>query len=66
MKEKDEINVVNDQFGSPTYAADLAEAIFQSPLPNNGNTDIYHYCNDGIISWYDFAMAIKEIIRKQL
>jgi dTDP-4-dehydrorhamnose reductase len=67
MKEKDEINVVNDQVGSPTYAADLAEAILKiimtipthnSPLTTHG---IYHFTNKGIISWYDFAMAIQEI-----
>lgn len=71
MEEKDEINVVNDQFGSPTYAADLAETILQiianlqtqlatrhSPLPPHG---IYHFCNEGTISWYNFAMAIKEL-----
>ncbi len=67
MKEKEEINVVNDQLGSPTYAADLAEAILQiivtlpthhSPLTTHG---IYHYSNEGIISWYDFALAINEL-----
>jgi dTDP-4-dehydrorhamnose reductase len=64
MKEKDEINVVNDQFGSPTYAADLAEAIMviinnqQSIIKTHG---IYHFSNDGIISWYEFAVAIKKI-----
>jgi len=88
MKERKEINVVNDQLGSPTYAKDLAEAIMsivnsewpmvnpesrkagktgspeeqahQPPLTNH----IYHFSNEGIISWYDFAVAIKEI--KQL
>ena len=68
MKEKEEINVVNDQFGSPTYAADLAEAILQiivnlsihtSPRTTHGG--IYHFSNEGVISWYDFAVAIKEI-----
>lgn len=66
MSEKDEINVVNDQFGSPTYAADLAEAVMQiianCQLPiANCEPGIYHYSNNGIISWYDFAQAIKEI-----
>jgi dTDP-4-dehydrorhamnose reductase len=79
LDEKDEINVVNDQFGSPTYAADLAEVILeiigklQTPdsriavgkpmaadgLPTPGS--IYHYCNEGIITWYDLAVAIKEL-----
>ena len=67
MSEKDEVSVVNDQIGSPTYAADLAEVI----LKIIGNTQlaigkwapgIYNYSNEGIISWYEFAQAIKEII----
>lgn len=66
MQEKTEINVVNDQFGSPTYAADLASAIMHiitSSHRSNHNwkKGIYHYANDGIISWYDFAVAIKEL-----
>jgi dTDP-4-dehydrorhamnose reductase len=62
MKERDEIKVVNDQVGSPTYAADLAAAILQVIQQlHSGNTKygIYHYTNSGIISWYDFAVAIK-------
>jgi len=68
MSEKTEIGVVSDQIGSPTYAADLAEVIFQiittltahhSPLTTHAG--IYHFSNEGIISWYDFAVAIKEI-----
>jgi len=62
MKERDEIKVVNDQFGSPTYAADLAAAILKVIQQlNEGNTHygIYHYTNTGIISWYDFAAQIK-------
>jgi dTDP-4-dehydrorhamnose reductase len=66
MKEKAEVGVVNDQFGSPTYAADLAEAIMKIILSANGQwtsdkPGIYHFSNDGIISWYDFALAIKEL-----
>lgn len=59
MDEKNEISVVNDQVGSPTYAADLAEAIMKV-IPN-WIPGIYHFSNDGAISWYDFALAIKEI-----
>ncbi len=63
MKERPEIKVVSDQTGSPTYAADLAAMILQviSEL-NNGNIHygIYHYSNEGVISWYDFAMAIHD------
>jgi dTDP-4-dehydrorhamnose reductase len=78
MNEKEEINVVSDQIGSPTYAADLAEIILQivsylptpepitnkSELPVPGtapHAGIYHFSNEGIISWYDFALAIKEL-----
>ncbi len=64
MKERHQINVVNDQQGSPTYALDLAEAILaiikycvNNPVPSG----IYHYGNEGNISWYQFAMAIKEL-----
>lgn len=71
MNEKNEISVVNDQFGSPTYAADLAEVIMKiisdfSPESyrdqiSDWKQGIYNYSNEGIISWYDFALAIKEI-----
>ena len=59
MSEKSEINVVSDQVGSPTYAADLAEVILQ--ITAKWVPGIYHFSNEGIISWYDFAIAIKEI-----
>ena len=59
MSEKDEINVVNDQFGSPTYAHDLAGCILQIMTSNPGG--IYHFSNNGIITWYNFAIAIKEL-----
>lgn len=61
MQERDSISVVNDQIGTPTYAADLAQAmlvIVQAPQWSPG---IYHYSNEGEISWYDFAIAIKEL-----
>jgi dTDP-4-dehydrorhamnose reductase len=59
LKEKNEISVVNDQVGSPTYAADLAEVIIEIIL--NWTSGVYNFSNEGIITWYDFAMAIKEI-----
>jgi dTDP-4-dehydrorhamnose reductase len=62
MREKDSINVINDQVGSPTYAADLAKVILQIINRKNFNPGIYHYSNEGRISWYDFALTIKEII----
>ena len=63
MKEKESINVVSDQFGCPTYAADLAAAIMQIITSNqsNKNPGIYHYSNAGITNWYEFAVAIKKI-----
>ena len=61
MASKPEINVVSDQVGSPTYAADLAEAILQIIDGGKWQTGIYHYSNEGIISWYQFALAIKKL-----
>lgn len=67
-KERDSLNVIFDQVGSPTYAGDLANAILDmtaaelssSDLMNNG-CEIYHYSNEGVCSWYDFAKAIFEL-----
>lgn len=57
--EKSEINVVNDQFGTPTYAADLAKAIVEIiPQINEKKSGIYHFTNMGQCSWYDFACEI--------
>jgi dTDP-4-dehydrorhamnose reductase len=66
MSEKDQIKVVKDQLGSPTNAADLAETIFNiiglyHLQIYEWTPGIYNFSNDGIISWYDFAKAIKEI-----
>lgn len=58
MKERTEINVVNDQLGSPTYAADLACAILKIAKADNAEGGIYHFSNEGDISWFDFAVAI--------
>jgi dTDP-4-dehydrorhamnose reductase len=63
--EKDSVRVVSDQTGSPTYALDLAEAIMQivSGVIRNQlafNSGIYSYSNEGVCSWYDFALAIIE------
>ncbi len=59
-KEKTEVGVIFDQIGTPTYAADLAKvimtAINQDIVPG-----IYHFSNEGVISWYDFAKAIYRI-----
>lgn len=56
-KERDTLGVVSDQVGTPTYANDLARVIFA--VINQGIVPgIYHYSNEGICSWYDFALAI--------
>ena len=59
-KERQELGVIFDQIGTPTYARDLAVAIFavinQGVVPG-----IYHFSNEGVISWYDFAKAIHRI-----
>ena len=65
MGERPSLNVVGDQIGAPTYAADLANAIMHIVAQKNaGNkhSGIYHYSNSGAISWYDFAVAIAELI----
>ncbi|TCV10488.1 dTDP-4-dehydrorhamnose reductase [Sphingobacterium alimentarium] len=64
MSEREEISVINDQVGSPTYAHDLANAIVSIIESKDWKAGIYHYSNEGEISWFDFASAIKEI--KQL
>jgi dTDP-4-dehydrorhamnose reductase len=61
MQERDSLNVVNDQIGSPTYAADLAQAIMTIITHNNWQAGIYNFSNEGEISWYEFALAIQEI-----
>lgn len=61
-KTQDQIGVVADQIGSPTYAADLAAAIVSMlPQIKPGTKEIYHYSNEGEASWYDFAVAILEL-----
>lgn len=61
MNERDEIGVVSDQIGTPTYANDLAQVIMNIIEASNFVQGVYHYSNEGKISWYDFAMAIKEL-----
>ncbi|HKP32305.1 MAG TPA: dTDP-4-dehydrorhamnose reductase [Chitinophagaceae bacterium] len=61
MNERENLNVVSDQHGSPTYAADLAEVILKIISKEKIIPGIYHYSNEGSISWYEFAEAIKEM-----
>jgi len=64
-KEKESLNVVNDQIGTPTYAADLAKAVLgiieESEKTNTFQSGIYHYSNEGVCSWYDFCLKIHEL-----
>lgn len=66
--ERDTLNVVSDQIGTPTYAADLAVALFEILPSLEKNPEnikqlkgIYHYSNEGVASWYDFAFEIFKI-----
>ena len=58
--EKEQLNVVFDQVGTPTYAGDLALAIFSIIEAGvyEGNEGVYHFSNEGVCSWYDFAVEI--------
>jgi dTDP-4-dehydrorhamnose reductase len=60
--ERGHLNVVYDQVGTPTYARDLADAILKilPALKEHNGVEIYHYSNEGVASWYDFAKAIVE------
>ena len=63
-KEHKDVKVVFDQIGSPTFAVDLAKVILQLILKSEGGNwhpGIYHYSNEGVCSWYDFARKIFEI-----
>ena len=59
-KEKPELGVIFDQIGTPTYARDLAVAIFKA-INQGVKPGIYHFSNEGVISWYDFTKAIHRI-----
>lgn len=61
-KERDSLGVVFDQIGTPTYAGDLAKAMLVATeqLSDKEIKEVFHYSNEGVISWYDFAVAIME------
>ncbi|MBQ1874537.1 MAG: dTDP-4-dehydrorhamnose reductase [Paludibacteraceae bacterium] len=59
-REKESLGVVFDQIGTPTYAADLAAAIFTVLEAPEWHPGIYHFTNEGVCSWYDFTLAIHE------
>lgn len=59
--ERDELNIIADQVGTPTYAIDLANAIFDIITSSSNAYGIYHYSNEGVTSWFDFAKAIFDV-----
>lgn len=59
--ERDSLGIIADQVGSPTYGVDLASALLDMIASNKIAYGIYHYSNEGAISWYDFAQAIFEL-----
>ncbi len=59
--EKDELKIIADQVGTPTYAIDLAACILQIIKSGSTAYGTYHYSNEGVASWYDFAKAIFDI-----
>ena len=63
---KPEIGVVYDQIGTPTYALDLAAAIFAAIEADEWKGGIYHFTNEGVCSWYDFTIAIHEVYNMYL
>jgi dTDP-4-dehydrorhamnose reductase len=60
-RERDRLNVVFDQVGSPTYAADLAKALLIIATAADKTYGVFHYSNEGVISWYDFTKAIHRL-----
>ncbi|MGJ0310585.1 dTDP-4-dehydrorhamnose reductase [Aliarcobacter cryaerophilus] len=63
-KEKEELGVIFDQVGTPTYAAHLAQTILDIvPQIENSKIEIYNYSNEGVLSWYDFAKEIMKMAK---
>ena len=63
-KEKEELGVIFDQVGTPTYAAHLAKTILDLiPQIINSKVEIYNYSNEGVLSWYDFAKEIMKMAK---
>ncbi|MEH3113570.1 dTDP-4-dehydrorhamnose reductase [Pedobacter terrae] len=59
--ERDELNIIADQVGTPTYAIDLANAIYDIIESGQATYGVYHYSNEGVTSWFDFAKAIFDV-----
>lgn len=67
-REREQLGVIADQVGTPTYATDLARVLFELLIheqagnqPASAGVELYHYSNEGVASWYDFAVAIFEL-----
>ncbi|MFL0352880.1 dTDP-4-dehydrorhamnose reductase [Xanthomarina sp. GH4-25] len=60
-QDREQLQIVSDQIGTPTYAGDLSEVIIKLIISKNRNYGTYHFTNSGQISWYDFAKAIFEL-----
>ena len=61
MKNNNTVKVVNDQIGSPTYANDLAKFIIEIIMNSKNKSGLFHYSNEGEISWFEFARSIREL-----
>jgi dTDP-4-dehydrorhamnose reductase len=64
--ERDELKIIADQVGCPTYAIDLAAAVLDIITSGSQSYGIYHYSNEGVASWYDFAKGIFDISETQV
>lgn len=64
--ERDILRVVNDQIGSPTYALDLAEALLHIIQKDKDHYGVFHYSNQGQISWFEFAQTIFELVNHHI
>ena len=60
-KEREQLNIIFDQIGTPTYARDLAAVVLQIVQQQEWKPGIYNYSNEGVASWYDFAVAIRDL-----
>ena len=60
-RERERLNVVYDQIGTPTYAADLAKAVLDIVQRKGKTYGVYHYSNEGVTSWFDFTKAILKL-----
>ena len=60
-EERNELAIISDQIGCPTYAKDLSKALLKMVISRNNSFGLYHFSNSGVTSWYDFAKAIFEL-----